>query len=152
MISLPYNNLTQHADFTRLAGMNLDTDAGLETAVTISLFTNDRAVQADDVDPKQDQGGWWGAQFLDQPGGLGSRLWLITRDKLSDKGMLKCSQFATDALQWMIDAGVASDVSARTVLYPVISVRNAALLTVNLTKPNKLAPRFSAAWQVQFAF
>lgn len=151
MISLVYNNLTEQADFTRLAGKNLDTDAGLQTAVTISLFSNDRAQQADDVDPSQDQGGWWGAQYLDQPGGIGSRLWLITRDKLTENALKKCAQFAEDALQWMIAAGVAAKITATAVLFPGTRVINSALLTVNITRPNKLAPRFSAAWQVQFA-
>lgn len=148
MIALVYSNLAQRADLSRAAGMNLDTDEGLETAVVVSLFTDDRAQESDDIDPIQSPGGWWGAKYLDQPGGLGSRLWLLRRRPLTEDSMVLCSKYAQDALQWMIEAGVASDVSASTSLYA--RVRNAATLAVNITRPGKLGPRFSKAWQVQF--
>lgn len=151
MISLVYSNLAQVGDFTRLTKKNLDTDSSLETAATISLFTNARAQDEDDLDPKQDQGGWWGEQYLDQTGQLGSRLWLLTREVMSDANLKKCEQYAEEAFQWMVDAGVAASVSATAVLFPSATIANAALLTVNIVRPDKLAPRFSAAWKVQFA-
>ena len=54
MIKLAYDNTTQRGDLV-YSGSNLDTDAGLETAVTISLFTDGRAREDDDIETAQQQ-------------------------------------------------------------------------------------------------
>lgn len=151
MILLQYDNVRQLADFVRNGG-NLLTDEGLETAVTISLFTNARAEDSDGLDPKQDQGGWWGSKYLDDNARpLGSRLWLLRRQPMTESGLLLSNQYAQEALQWMIDAGVAATVSAQTTLSNFVPQPGGALLTIGITRPNTIAPRFSKAWAVQFA-
>ncbi len=91
MISIVYDNLEQSADFTRTDG-NLDTDEGLETAVTISLFTDARAGEADGVSTEQDPRGWWGSAFLSPEGDIGSKLWLMFRNKLTNENCICFSQ------------------------------------------------------------
>ena len=58
-------------------------DAGLQTAVLVSLFT-DRVASPDFVPPAgspQDRRGWWGDTYRRRP--IGSRLWQLYRAKKS---------------------------------------------------------------------
>jgi len=98
-----------------MAGAELLDGHDLETAVLISLFT-DRLAAADDEIPDgtADRRGWWGD---DQPDGnvdlIGSRLWLLDRRVApTQKTLNDAINYAREALQWMIDDGVAASVNA----------------------------------------
>ena len=85
-------------------------------AVIISLFTWRRA-HDDDVLPNTGMSrmGWWGDSFPPSPNDkIGSRLWLLARSKLTDGTAQQAQDYAEEALQWLIDDGVAArvDVSA----------------------------------------
>lgn len=87
----------------------LATDEGLETAVIISLFT-DRRANADDVLPDNsgNRRGWWGDSYPEQAGDrIGSRLWLLHREKQLAQVRARTRQYAREALQWLIDDGIA---------------------------------------------
>lgn len=99
-----------------MAGPELAAGDDLYTAVLISLFT-DRVAAADDVIPdgSTDRRGWWGDV---QPDGsfdpIGSRLWLLSRSKSPTTAILnQAVNYAKEALQWMIDDGVASGVDVQ---------------------------------------
>jgi phage gp46-like protein len=89
----------------------LQGDDGLLTAVIVSLFT-DRRANADDPLPDErvgvpsDPRGWWG-DFLpedDSPyagRALGSRLWLLSREKDMDVVVARASQYAAEAVEWL---------------------------------------------------
>lgn len=55
---------------------------GLDTAVIISLFTDRRALE-DDATPDftENRRGWWGDTYDAQQRPIGSRLWLLSREK-----------------------------------------------------------------------
>lgn len=100
-----------------VAGPVLAEDAGLKTAVVISLFT-DRLAEADDVLPDAGQGvalnrrGWWGDAYTDTPGDrIGSRLWLLAREKQRSEVLRRAETYAAEALQWLLDDGVAREVN-----------------------------------------
>ena len=84
----------------------------------ISLFT-DRLAAADDVIPDNtnDRRGWWGdlgEDFL-----IGSRLWLLARAKLTSDVPLKCKDYITEALAWMLaEPPVRPVADAVTVMAP----------------------------------
>ncbi|EOM5101013.1 phage GP46 family protein [Escherichia coli] len=64
----------------QLNGADLLTDNSLLTAVIISLFTDRRALDSDEIpDGTRDRRGWWGDSFRERP--VGSRLWLLSREK-----------------------------------------------------------------------
>lgn len=148
MIALSYSNTDQRGDLTRSAGKNLDTDSGLETAVTLSLFTNARAKESDTVDPKQDKQGWWGSIYLDQPGEYGSRLWLVTRDKLTNDALIRCTAYAKEALQWLLDSKIAAKIEA--VCTRMAGKTGVGLLTIKIQRSGKTSPQFQRVWEVQF--
>ena len=90
-----------------MAGLQVRTGQDLETAVLVSLFT-DRAAQPGDVipDASSNRRGWWGDATL------GSRLWLLERAKKTDDIPARARAYIVEALQWLIDDGVAAGVDA----------------------------------------
>lgn len=98
----------------------------LQTAILISLLTDRLADASDDTDDGNRRG-WWGD--LEQDYRIGSRLWLLRRQKLTTQVALKAEDYAREALQWMTDDGVVSslDVEAWIVmpdrLYMTIAYR-----------------------------
>jgi phage gp46-like protein len=96
---------------------DLATGNDLYTAVLISLFT-DRVAQAGDIIPdgSNNRRGWWGDVQVDGtvvP--IGSRLWLLSREKQTLQTLNRAISYAREALQWMITDGVAAriDVTAQ---------------------------------------
>ncbi len=85
-------------------------DESLQTAVIISLFT-DRLANADDALP-DDLGrrGWWADSFADNDR-IGSRLWLLSREKVISEVLQRAREYALEALQWLLDDGIASAVN-----------------------------------------
>lgn len=82
----------------------------LVRAVVISLFTWRRA-NADDVlpAPRGSRMGWWGDSFPPVPNDrIGSRLWLLARAKLTATVVQQAQDYAKEALEWLIDDGVAA--------------------------------------------
>jgi phage gp46-like protein len=92
-----------------LAGADLAAGGDLATAVLISLFT-DRRADPDDVIPdgSNDPRGWWGDTGRDTP--IGSRLWLLEREKRTEAVRLRAEDYIGEALQWLLDDGVASSI------------------------------------------
>ncbi|MEW5727713.1 MAG: phage GP46 family protein [Pseudomonadota bacterium] len=85
-------------------------DDGLATAVIISLFT-DRRANADDRLPddqrlaaRPDRRGWWADPKM------GSRLYLLHREKQRAVVLARAREYAAEALAWLIEDEVASSV------------------------------------------
>ena len=104
-------DLDRGADYAT-DGLGLTEDDGLESSVIISLFT-DRRANADDVIPdgSKDLRGWWGDDFADVKNDkIGSRLWLLSREKQLRIVLVRAQQYAEESLKWLIDDGVAESV------------------------------------------
>lgn len=98
----------------QLDGPVLASGKDLETAVIISLFS-DRRAQPDDVVEGEDRGGWWGDSFADVQGDrIGSRLWLLRREKQTNETLSRAREYCEEALRWLLEDGVASGVSVET--------------------------------------
>ncbi len=143
---------TTFIDFSRgadyaLDGLGLVADDGLQTAVILSLFT-DRRAHRDDVLPGDptDLKGWWADAYPMLPGDLiGSRLWLLSREKQLPEVLVRAQQYAEEALQWLLDDGVAGSVvcSAQAVRMGLLG------LTVDITPPLATSPnrfKFEILW------
>lgn len=95
-------------------GRDVAGDDSFGTAVLISLFTDARA-QTDELPPEwQDPRGWWADAMLAENGGdargMGSRLWLLAREKQTQSVMARAEDYARQALQWLIDDGLVAAV------------------------------------------
>lgn len=88
----------------------------LQTAIIISLFTDRVARDDDDIDG-DDRRGWWGD--ADEENDIGSRLWLLRRQKLTQAVAQKAEDYSREALQWLVADGVVSSFSVATqIVYP----------------------------------
>lgn len=103
-----------------LTGPDLAADEGLRTAVLVSLFT-DRRAEADDElpDGSTDRRGSW-----DDPE-RGSRLWLLGREKQTQRTLERAREYAEEALAWLVEDGIARavTVSAEWVRTGVLGLR-----------------------------
>lgn len=128
-------------DWQTGGGGLLDGD-DLETAILISLFT-DRLARSDDAIDGDDRRGWWGDTGSEYP--IGSRLWLLRREKLTTKVALKAEDYANEALAWLVDDGVATAISTNAqIVFP-----NRLNLIINYQQPAKAqaSVKFSWVWE-----
>ena len=94
--------------FLNGAQVSADMTDSLSRAVVISLFTWQRASQSDEVD-NDHRMGWWGDTFAENKGDkIGSKLWLLLRQKITDETINRAQEYAYDALKWLIDDGICS--------------------------------------------
>lgn len=126
-------------------GLLLADDDGLATAVIISLWS-DRQANADDVlTAGTDRRGWWGDELSSISGDkIGSRLWLNDNAKQLASVLVQDRAYATEALQWLIDDGVASAVVV-VASNPRAGVR---ALDIAISRPGRAVARyqFSRFW------
>lgn len=127
--------------------LDLSTDEGLQTAVIISLFTDRRANDEELPAGVTSKRGWWGDSLSDIDGdAIGSKLWLIQREKELNSVAMRAEQYAREALQWLISTRIASQVDVTAEL-----LGNGRLgLGVRIHRPSKLVEyRFNYNWDAQ---
>lgn len=120
-----------------LDGYDLAKEDGLRTAVIISLFTDRRAEADDEIpDGSDDRRGWWA-------GAIGSRLWLLARAKETPDTLARARAYAIEALQWLIDDGVATavEVTAEWARRGVLALR----VVITLADRNRFEDVFNYA-------
>jgi phage gp46-like protein len=89
---------------------DLEAEEGLKTAILISLFT-DRRVTAEELPPEErDRRGWWADALNADDDQIGSKLWLLKREKITTQVIAKFQQYCEEALQWLVDDGIAESV------------------------------------------
>ena len=97
--------------FLNGAQVSADMTDSLSRAVVISLFTWQRASQSDEVDNDQRMG-WWGDTFAEEKGDkIGSKLWLLLRQKITEETLNRAQEYAYESLKWLIDDGICSDIT-----------------------------------------
>jgi phage gp46-like protein len=133
--------------YWQIVGPGFAEEDGLETAVIISLFS-DRRAEADDILPDggDDRRGYWGDAYAEIAGDLiGSRLWLLEREKQLPDVQRRAKEYADEALAWLVIDGVAD-----RVLTTVERVGLFALgLVVEIYRPGRSVAqyRFDGFWK-----
>jgi len=130
---------------------DLVADNGLETALFISLFTDRLAEVDDDIGGGSDRRGWWADQYLEINNDLiGSRLWLLRREKATQDVLGRAVEYARESLEWLIDDGIASsvDVAAK---YSELGKMN---LTIEVHQADRTLQvvRFAYVWNRGVAY
>lgn len=117
----------------------------LAQAVLISLFSWRKSNDDDGVKAPIRQG-WWGDTFAQIDGDrIGSRLWLLQRQKMLPQVLKRAEAYAKEALQWLIDDAVV----ARVEVTAERGGTDQLTLTVVCFKPDDtqaLAARFQNVW------
>ena len=130
-------------------GNDLELTDDLETAVLISLMTVARAKKSDALPDGSDRlRGWWGDAHQEISGDkTGSRLWILSREKLTDAALPRLRQILQEALAWLTVDGVASAVVVECAIYSleVVAVR------ITIEKPRGVSSQFEyfLNWEAQ---
>lgn len=128
-----------------LAGSDLATDAGLQTAVVISLFSDRRAEAGDTLPAGGDRRGWWADAYAEIAGDrIGSRLWLLGRQKTLLAVAGRAEQYAREALQWLIDDGIARGVAATA---EIVGARLSLVVVITRPDGTTLDVKFADLWE-----
>ena len=143
-IFVQWDNTNTIGDWS-LAEGDLQTGQDLETACLVSLFT-DRLATPDFVptDGTSDRRGWWADLYNDQP--LGSNLWQLERAKKTRDTLGLARRYAQDALQWLIDDGVAASVVVDTRWLGNPTGSTMMGIAIAITQPNGSLTRFVFGW------
>lgn len=126
-----------------LFGADLATDANLKTAIWISLFTDRLAAPDDEIpDGTYDRRGWW-ADDAARP--IGSRLWLLDREKDLDAVLQRAYDYIAEALAWLIDDDVVArfDISVERVRRGFLG----ATITAYQSSGYALSATYEFAWK-----
>lgn len=118
--------------------------ADLRNAVVLSLFCDRRAEDDDALpDVTGSRRGWWGDALTGRR--IGSRLWLLSREKQLREVVNRAREYAQEALQWLIDDGVVDDL----VVEAEIVAAGMLGLAVRIFRPgeNPEIYRYSYLWQ-----
>lgn len=128
-----------------LDSTDISNQESLTRAVIISLFTWRRA-NPDDIVEGQKMG-YWG-DVAEPPAAndkIGSRLWLLAREKIVNSTFNRAREYAKEALQWLIDDAVASRVDVVAERYGVDGL--ALICTIYRTDGKAVTLRFDNAWE-----
>lgn len=107
-------------------------DDSLTNSVIISLFTDLRV---------DDQRGWWGDSY-GRP--MGSKLWLLDREKQLSSVLADAKRYAEEALQWLLDERlVQSIVVNATNPFPSVLLLSVAIKLLDGSSEQR---EFKAIW------
>lgn len=125
---------------------DLAADNGLETAVLISLFSDKRVNDGELPKGETSKRGWWGDLFSDFDGDkIGSKLWLLDREKQLNENLPRYESFCLGALKWLVDDGVASDIFVNAT-YPN---KGELKIEIKIQKPDGNESKFGFLWDGQ---
>ena len=100
---------TSYTGDLALAGVDLAADDGLRTAVLLSLFSDRRAEVGDLRAGETARRGWWGDTLTDGDR-IGSRLWLLGREKRVADVVRRAEEYARESVAWLVEDGAAERV------------------------------------------
>jgi phage gp46-like protein len=131
-----------------IQGADLATDSGLQTAVMVSLFTDAQAEEEELPYVGASRRGWWGNLFPEvDRDEVGSKLWILAREKRTQETLNRAEEYAGAALSWMLEDGVAESVDVET----SFDTNGALIIQALITKPggDQKRFRFNQAWQAE---
>ena len=124
----------------------LELDNGLQTAIYISLFTDRRIGEDDEIpDRSNDRRGYWGDALEEEP--LGSFLWTLDREKITNSVLNKIDTFIREALNWLIEDGIASEIN--TIVERDSKNIEQVNIEIQVVKPDEKSEsyRYSLNWE-----
>jgi phage gp46-like protein len=125
---------------------DLAPDDGLETAVIISIFSDRRITDEDLPDLETNKRGWWADAVSAIPNDqIGSRLWLLEREKRTTETLRRSEEYIDEGLAWMLEDGVAESIevsSSYDSFGQLISL-------VEILRPAQSVQRYQVLWEKQ---
>jgi phage gp46-like protein len=137
---------TFNADLKIFKG-DLVAEKDLETAITLSLFSDRRAAVDDPIEAGESLRGWWGDTFSEVKNDkFGSKLWLLRREKQLQSVLERAKQYAQESLQWLVDDRVAQKI---LVITEIVGEKPSGILgiRVEVTRPTGVQTyKFDYVW------
>lgn len=103
---------------------------GIDTALAVTFFTDQRASSSEVSTPQYRQG-WWGTILNDFPNNieLGSKIWLLQQSPNNQATLIRAVDYLQKAYEWLIDLNYVDnvEVTAEQSVYDIA-------LTVKLIK------------------
>jgi len=125
---------------------DLKADETLETAILISLFSDERVTEDELPKGQTDRRGYWGDLYPVEPGDkLGSKLWTLERTKATTSILAAIETRVSEALDWLIEDGVASSVNVEG----EIDAYKQMFFTIEISRPSGENDRYSLIWDKQ---
>jgi phage gp46-like protein len=133
----------------RLKNGDVEFDEGLETALSISLFSDRRVTEEELPQGAESRKGWWGDMVPDvDQDKIGSKLWTLARSKRTLETLRRTEDYAREALQWLLEDGVASNVAVTAEFHGDVS-EGRWVLGVVISRPSGEDSRFQVLWDEQ---
>ncbi|MGT2507918.1 phage GP46 family protein [Cupriavidus basilensis] len=94
-------------------------------------------------DPKGPRRGWWGDLLAARP--IGSRLWLLSREKQTAEVVRLAREYAEESLAWLVDDGVVRTAE----VFTEIAASGVLGIRCSFTRPDGTAVtfQFDFAWR-----
>ena len=116
-LQLSFDGQLLCGDLTR-SGADLAVDDSLATAVIVSLFTDQRVDLSEVPDDQASRRGWWGdmlaGDVIAPSDQIGSRLWLLRREKQTEETRRRAQEYCAQALAWLLEDKLVVNFSVRT--------------------------------------
>jgi len=140
-ILLEFNKQKEYFDI-ELDGADLESANNLVTSMQIALFTDARSTAED---PVPNSKGWAG-DSLNQPeeSNIGSRLWTVDDEFMTQALLTKLENLARDALQIIIDQQIAKNITIVASFFN--KVNGQVLLNIDVEDPNGDTQTFKYVW------
>lgn len=135
------------------ASNDVVTSQSLLTPVLVSIFTDARAAADDILPDPQDidrRGSWMDETNIDKPNdAIGSRLWLLEREKATDENALRAKMYIEESLKWMLEEGICSLLKVETEIQWPSQNTPVLAFSVAIQKPDgtKESYKFEAEWR-----
>ncbi len=143
---IPTSALGIEGDLRASGDRYLETE-GLETAIRLSLYTDRRAQEGDDLPEGvgafgEDLRGYWADPLLTS-GPMGSRLWTLKRSTLTSETRQRARDFCLEALQWLIDLGIATEVRVET----EVAAAGVLKIGIEIERERETPARYAYLWR-----
>ena len=126
---------------------DIEKEDGFDTNIIMSLFCERRATVDEVVDPISRRG-WWGNTLSDTPGfEIGSKLWLLDQSKLTQGNVNLSSQYAEQALKWLIDGDFVRSVVVSSTPAYIASSPNITLKIDLIRLDNEVEYKYFNIWE-----
>lgn len=126
---------------------DLTLSTGLQEAIIISLLTDARASDDDKLPTyDDDKRGWWGDAFsgdiIGIPRPIGSKLWLLSRSKITPEIITRAKGYINDALKWMLEDEIAKAINVAATIYD----SNTIAFEIDIIRPDGETFNYKNLW------
>ena len=101
---------------------------GFDTALAVSLFTDQRATPSEQPNPLKRRG-WIGD--IDAVDEIGSKIWFLEQARISTSTLNRAVDFAQKSLAWFISDGLAKKIDVTGNLEPDTVILNIVITTTD---------------------